>query len=370
MLRVPFPARHDYQTRNAEIGFDYGQSINFKYWNETAAYHLDSKEVDLLEQATGELFDMTMKLAEDLVEDRTYMSQIGLNPLQQEWIKKSWDQYNYSLYGRFDFFFDGKEIKLYEYNADTPTSLLESSLIQYYWMKDRELPDQFNSIHEKLIESWKFIREMELKDTRTYFCSLRGNLEDYRTAEYLMDTARQAGVDVSFLFIDDIGSDGKQFYDLENNPFRAAFKLYPWEWLMMEKFSSELQTSDTLWIEPPWKILLSNKLMLARLWEKFPKHELLLRTSLNRTTGEVVQKPIYGREGQSIWMPGATERTEGDYTDSGWIYQEYKPLPCFDGYYPVVGSWIIGDQPAGIGIREDKSLVTGNLSQFVSHWFD
>jgi glutathionylspermidine synthase len=42
-------------------------------------------------------------------------------------------------------------------------------------------------------------------------------------------------------------------------------------------------------------------------------------------------------------------------------------LPCFEGNYPLIGSWVIGQQPAGIGIREAGTLVTDNLSRFVPH---
>jgi glutathionylspermidine synthase len=35
----------------------------------------------------------------------------------------------------------------------------------------------------------------------------------------------------------------------------------------------------------------------------------------------------------------------------------------------VVGSWIIGDEAAGIGIREDESPITKNTSRFLPHYF-
>ena len=370
MKRVTLPARPDFEKRNNEIGFDFGDTISAKYCNETAGYQLNASEIDRLEAATNELFKMTMDLAADLVQDSAYMENIGLPPEYQAWVKRSWDDYNFSLYGRFDFFFDGNQIKLYEYNADTPTSLLESSLVQYYWMQDRKLPDQFNSIHEKLIAAWKFIQEKELSGKKLYLSSLNGNHEDYRTVEYLMDTASQAGCQVQYLKLDDVGSDGQNFYDLQEQKIEAMFKLYPWEWLLIEQFATTLPKAETLWVEPPWKILLSNKALLVKLWEKYPGHELLLPTFFKEPgSGEFVRKPIYSREGMNIMLPDGKE-TEGDYNNSGYVYQQYRPLPNFDGWYPMVGSWVVGDEAAGIGIREDKSLVTGNFSQFVSHWFE
>ena len=46
------------------------------------------------------------------------------------------------------------------------------------------------------------------------------------------------------------------------------------------------------------------------------------------------------------------------------------PLPEFGGRYPVLGSWVVGDQAAGLCIREGRSLITTNMSHFVPHCFD
>jgi glutathionylspermidine synthase len=36
----------------------------------------------------------------------------------------------------------------------------------------------------------------------------------------------------------------------------------------------------------------------------------------------------------------------------------------------VIGGWVIGNDAAGIGIREDSTAITQNLSQFVPHYFE
>jgi glutathionylspermidine synthase len=55
------------------------------------------------------------------------------------------------------------------------------------------------------------------------------------------------------------------------------------------------------------------------------------------------------------------------YGEEGHVRQALHPLTAFDGKYPVVGAWMVGDEPAGIGLREDRSRVTKNLSRFVPH---
>ena len=68
--------------------------------------------------------------------------------------------YSPSIYGRFDLRYDGAgPAKLLEYNADTPTTLLEASILQWNWLKDtHEGDDQWNSLHEKLVERVTSVR--------------------------------------------------------------------------------------------------------------------------------------------------------------------------------------------------------------------
>ncbi|HEX4782611.1 MAG TPA: glutathionylspermidine synthase family protein, partial [Usitatibacter sp.] len=126
-------------------------------------------------------------------------------------------------------------------------------------------------------------------------------------------------------------------------------------------------------IEPSWKMLLSNKAILPTLWQMFPEHPNLLAASFEpgKFATDFVKKPIYSREGAnvSISARGATLEAPGDYGAEGFIWQAYHELPRFDGNYTVIGSWVVGEEPAGIGIREDDSPITRNSSRFVPHYF-
>ena len=61
--------------------------------------------------------------------------------------------------------------------------------------------------------------------------------------------------------------------------------------------------------------------------------------------------------------------TAGDYGHEGDVYQALAPLPDFGGHRPVLGSWVIDGQSAGIGIRESDGPITDNFSRFVPHLF-
>lgn len=83
-----------------------------------------------------------------------------------------------------------------------------------------------------------------------------------------MDTAYQAHLQVSELSMENIGWNGQDFVDLHNQPIQNIFKLYPWEWIWEEAFSQYIHP-QTQWIEPCWKMLLSNKAILVELWKRY-----------------------------------------------------------------------------------------------------
>jgi glutathionylspermidine synthase len=175
----------------------------------------------------------------------------------------------------------------------------------------------------------------------------------------------------------DIGwdSDRRRFVDLENRPIVSAFKLYPWEWLISETFGEHAIEiyHDMQWIEPIWKMLLSNKGILSVLWELFPDHPNLLEARLGDAgrMRDYIRKPLLSREGANVRVvqgDAVVCETDGDYGDEGYVFQQWHEAEL-DGRRPVIGSWVIDGQSAGIGIRETGSLVTDNLSSFVPHVF-
>jgi glutathionylspermidine synthase len=369
--RVP---RVDWPRKVEELGFLY-HSMDGVYWDERACYRFSEAEVDALEAATAELHRLSLEAVARVVQGGDY-ARFAIPEPFHSLIERSWKAGDKSLYGRFDLSWDGNgPPKMLEYNADTPTALLEASVVQWYWLQD-VLPqaDQFNSLHEKLIERWKAIRAELPAVGALYFTGDTSSAEDSGNLDYLRDTAMQAGLDARALDISDIGWNGTRFVDLGEGNIGSLFKLYPWEWMVREEFGVNLLKGVMRVIEPPWKMLLSNKAILPLLWEMFPDHPNLLAASFEpgRFSTDFVKKPIYSREGAnvSIRAGGQALDAPGDYGEEGFIWQAYHELPEFDGNYAVIGSWIVGEEPAGIGIREDASPITRNSSRFVPHYFD
>ncbi len=373
MQRLTSQPRNDWQTKVESQGLHYHTLDGQPYWDESAYYFFTTTEIDEIEKATYALNDLCLKAVEHVI-TKNMFERFGIPPEYVPWLKNSWERDSQTLYGRFDFSFDGRTPpKMLEYNADTPTALLEAGAIQWFWLQDTQPgKDQFNTIHERLIEFWKALTPVP--EGPVHFVSQSGHLEDFMTANYLRDTAEQAGLKSIYLPIEDIGWNAarNQFVDQDENIVRTCFKLYPWEWLIHEDYGPHLLKTKTRWLEPPWKMLLSNKMILVVLWELFPECPYLLRTAEQPWNQSYVRKPVCGREGANVTMvvngQTATE-TAGDYGDSPSIYQDVKPLPGFDGKYPVIGSWLVNGYACGIGIREDNSPITRNTSRFVPHVF-
>lgn len=371
MHRITLDPRPNWQKRVEQHGLLFHTLKGEPYWDETAAYQLSSYEVDQLELAANTLHEMCLDLVQEVIDQR--MFGLFLIPKEfEEMVTRSWEEREPSIYGRFDLAYDGAGApKMLEYNADTPTALLEASIVQWQWLKDiDERGDQFNSIHERLIEAWQALRERD--DRMVHFAAMEGIPEDYITVEYLRDTAIQAGFETDYLDVEQIGWDRarRTFVDRPGRPIERMFKLYPWEWMIREDFGQNVLAAPTKWLEPPWKMILSCKSILPLLYERHPDSPYLLPASFEPIEGNYVRKPVHAREGANITVVinGQTRvATSGVYTDCPSVYQGLAPMKAHDGHYPVFGTWVVNGVACGLGIREDDTLVTQNTSRFVPH---
>jgi glutathionylspermidine synthase len=382
MRRLAMTERPFWRQRARDLGFEFHSPNGEVYWDERACYAFSLPEIETeIEDAAQDLEGLCTSAVARIVGDDRLLERMAVPRPAWELIRQSWRRNDPSLYGRFDFSYaGGAPAKLLEYNADTPTALYEAAAFQWFWLEDQlkagalpEGTDQFNSIHEKLVA-----RFAELSGQGAlYFTSWADHAEDRGTVEYLADCARQGGFETRFIAVPDIGlTDKGQFVDLDDKPIERLFKLYPWEWMFSEAFASGLSTSYTAFLEPAWRSLLSNKGLLAVLWEMAPNHRNLLPAyfaddpAAHRLADNCAVKPLYSREGANVTLVVAGEtvdKADGIYGREGHIVQGLAPLPNFDGNYPVVGAWIVGGKSCGVGIREDASPITKNTSRFVPH---
>jgi glutathionylspermidine synthase len=382
MRRIECLERDGWQATAEQAGFDFHTIDGERYWDERAYYAFTLDEIErAIETPTGEIEAMCLELVGRAIDDERYLKRLNIPEAFWPLISESWHRDDTSLYGRLDLSYDGKgPAKLLEYNADTPTSIFEAAVFQWTWLEqaiERNIiprrADQFNSIHERLIDAWKKLAE----GRPLHLAGMTESAEDAGTLAYLEDTASQAGLKTTLIDIEEIGlRDDGCFVDLDECPIELAFKLYPWEWMFQDAFGARLAQAPTRWIEPPWKAILSNKGILPLLWEMFPNHPNLLPAYFEADPRAAslgtsfVRKPLLSREGANVALVSAGTtlvEQEGPYGAEGYVRQALAPLPSFSSLYPVLGSWLVDHTPCGLSIREDESPVTGNTSRFLPH---
>ena len=374
MRRIALTPRPGWLGKLAELGIDLAAAPVSPYWREDAAYVLSEAEVETLHDAGAELLRL-LDLAVAHVIENDRFAELGITPALAEAARRSWARRDPPLYGRFDLKFDGQgPPKLLEYNADTPTALFEAAVVQWHWLEERfPAADQFNSIHEALIEAWQRWRERG-RLGRVHFACMAEDDDDLLTTAYLADTAHQAGLDARLLEMPEIGWNGRHFVDQGEGRIDALFKLYPWDWLAEEPFFPHLAAQRHLQVmEPAWRVVPASKGILAVLWELFPGHPNLLPAAFDpgAIPGRRVTKPLLGREGANVVIEGAgglvAARSDGPYGAMRPVAQAYDALPEHDGWRPVMGLWTVAGAPHGLGIREDRSAITGRGARFVPH---
>jgi glutathionylspermidine synthase len=347
-------------------------SLGGPYWSEGVGYRFTKREAQELEDATNALHEMCLVAAEYVVRtDR--LSQFGIPERYRDMIAQSWRAQGPTIYGRFDLRYDGTSPpKLFEYNADTPTSLLEASRLQKRWKADLFGADeQFNTVEERLIGAWRAVASQH---PIVHFSSVSGHSEDMGNTVFMCDMARRAGIDARFLHVEEVRWNPceRHFETPEGERISTWFKLYPWEWIFDDHYGDFIQSGSMTCIEPAWKVLLSSKAILPILWELFPDHPNLLPAYFDpeRLGSSYVRKPVFGREGANISIVQKGEiasSVDGPYGGYPAIYQAVCPLPQFSRMYTLVGSWVIGGTAAGIGVRESVSMISENRSRFLPH---
>jgi glutathionylspermidine synthase len=382
MLRVPSKERPNWQGQATSLGFHFHTIGGDPYWDERAHYRFTVRQIEEdIEKPTAELEALCLEVVDRACRDEALLRELKIPEVYWDFVASSWRAREPALYGRMDFAYDGQgPAKLYEYNADTPTSLYEAAFFQWVWLEQARIyglvprdADQYNIIQEELVEA---LARTGIVST-LHFASAEGHMEDRGTVHYLEDCARQAGLQTAYVPLEKIGMDARgQFSDADDFVIHALFKLYPWEHVFTDIYGGKVPAADVLWLEPPWKAILSNKGLLPLLWRFFPGHPNLLpayfegEAGISDMTGGMVKKPLFSREGANVeWLgaDGDQFSVDGPYGEEGAIVQALHPLPQIDGNYTVLGSWVVGGKPAGLGIREDSTPVTRDTSRFVPH---
>ena len=375
---------------------EYLESIGF-YWHtdKDMSDYVDNKVVVITPEmaenyanAVNELYDMFVEAAQYVIDNNLfYELDIPFNLV--DIIKESWENdVHWHLYGRFDLAGGiNKPIKLIEFNADTPTALFESAIIQWALLKANGIDEgmQFNFIYEAIRDNFKRLATLDenidnfdevYEGWKILFSSVKGNLEEENTTRLLQSIAEEAGWNTEFAYIDEIEfSDEGVFFEGEKYEF--LFKLIPWETIAIEEpelaeiMTNIVKNKQAIFLNPAYTLLFQSKGIMKILWDLYPNHPLLLETSFEPLENKKqVIKPTLAREGANIEIIDENKevlaKEEGEYNNFKKVYQEFVELEKDEeGNYYQAGVFF-AYEACGLGYRKG-GLILNNLSKFVGH---
>ncbi len=372
------------------IGFGWHTDLDGSKYIADELVSITQDEAEKFYEAANELYDMYVAAAEYVI-DNDLFHELGIPFNLVDIIKASWENdVHWHIYGRFDLAggVDGKPIKLIEFNADTPTSLFETAIIQWAMLKFNNLNEakQFNDLYEALVENFKRLVTLE-KDTSRFdeyyegwkilFSSIAGSNEDENTTRLLEAAARDAGFICDFAFVDEVGFDdeGGIFWNEKN--WEYWFKLIPWEMIAIDEsdlaliIKNIMNNQKAIILNPAYTLLFQSKGIMKILWDLYPNHPLLLESSYQPLSGKKqVKKPFLAREGANVSIinsDGSIEAQNGGEYDNGkFLYQEFANFAKDDNGDSYQAGVFFAFEGCALGFRKGKDIID-NYSKFVGH---
>ena len=350
---------------------------------------LNEEESENYYNAVNELYDMFANAGEYVIEN-DLLDELDIPFNLIELIKLSWENdVHWHLYGRFDLAggVDGKPIKLIEFNADTPTALFETAIIQWAMLKANNFDEemQFNFVYEAIRENFKRLVVLDgdteefddlYEDWKILFSSVRGNIEDENTTKLLQKIADEAGFVTEFAYIEDVEfSDDGIFY--EDEQYEYFFKLIPRESIAIEEadlalyLTNIVKNQKAIILNPAYTLMFQSKRFMKILWDLYPNHPLLLESSFEPLPNKAyVKKVAFGREGANTSIidenGNIVEETDGEYENFKPLYQEYVELPTDEKGDSYQAGVFFAYEGCGVGFRKGDKILN-NMSKFVGH---
>ncbi|MFV0561474.1 glutathionylspermidine synthase family protein [Malaciobacter mytili] len=352
---------------------------------------ISEEEANAYYEACNELYDMFCEAGEYVIENNLF-HELNIPFNLVDIIKESWsNDVHWHLYSRFDLAggIDGKPIKLIEFNADTPTSLFETAIIQWALLKANNLDEasQFNNLDEALKDNFKRIitLDSDVEKFEEYyqnlgwkilFSSISTSNEDINTTKLLEHIANEAGFNTDFEYIENVQFSDEGIFKDDLN-FEFWFKLIPWEDIAINESELALilteivENKKAIIFNPAYTLIFQSKGFMKILWDLYPNHPLLLETSFEPLVGKKqVEKRCFGREGANtkiINEDGSIDvETQGEYAGHKAIYQEYVELPKDSNGNSYQAGVFFAYEACGLGFRRGEKILN-NMSKFVGH---
>jgi glutathionylspermidine synthase len=352
---------------------------------------ISQQDCENLYNAGNEIYEMMCEAGDYIIENNLF-HELGIPFNLVDIIKQSWENdVHWHLYGRFDFAggINGEPIKLIEFNADTPTSLFETAIIQWATLKANDLDEeaQFNNIYEAIGQNFQRLITLDedisnfeniYEGWRILFSSIEGNFEEEATVRLLQQIAQDYGYETGFEYLQNVGFNEQDgISDSDGNIYEYWFKLFPWEDIGVEEGELVTILSDIMYnqkaiiLNPAYTLLFQSKGIMKILYDLFPDSPYLLETSFEPLENKkYVEKKMFGREGANIKIfdhnNNIIKETGGEYDNYLSIYQEYVELPKDENNLKYQAGVFFAYESCGLGFRRGSDILD-NMSKFVGH---
>lgn len=370
------------------LGLNWHTDIDNTPYVSDEIIEISEEEAQGFYDAANALYDMYVEAGQYVIDNDLFF-ELGIPFNLVEAIAQSWEEeVHWHLYGRFDLAggLDGNPIKLLEFNADTPTMVYESAIIQWALLKKNGFSEslQFNNLYEALGDNFK--RMITLGDDissfnaiyegwKILFSSIQGSEEEERTVKLLEVIAREAGFETNFCYAHEAILNETEGLSFGGINYEFWFKLIPWESIAIDEpelaqlITAMIANKNTIFLNPAYTLMFQSKRMLKILWDLFPNHPLLLETSYEPLHQKQVKKHAFGREGENISILDAQgnvlHSNGGEYANYPEIYQAFAAQNHHNGilYQPNV---FYAYEACALGFRKGGEILD-NLSKFVAH---
>ena len=312
-----------------------------------------------------------------------------------------------TVIGRFDFAKTIEGLKLLEFNADTPTSVVEAFFVNpkacsFFGAKNTNEGMELH-IREAFQTILKSYQDLGYATDSIVFSALSWHDEDRDTVKYLLD---QSGLKATFVALEDLRISEDRLCALIDEgmiPIEVWYRLHALEKLAVESDERDnyptgahvldlVARKKLAIINPPSAFVSQTKALLSLIWNLHEvnefytseEHQLIDKYMLptymeNRFLHKApyVTKPIFGREGGAVCIFEAdgvmVEQDRDDYYwDQPMIFQKRVEMEEVEnnsekGFYRgrlLWGSFLVGGKASAICARIGERI-TGNLACFL-----
>lgn len=368
--------------------------IKYYCWDQTymvtEPFELDISLLNEINKATEYCGVIYQKAVKFVLQNDSLLKLLCIPKEAIDFCKQKYDpQMPVSLLGRFDFgLHNGKELKILEFNSDTPTGVVETN----------ELNNIFSILqggtNPNIDFSHKVKRAFDLflhkkRYNNIVFTSLDWFAEDKGTVLAEMD---YSGLKARYVPLEKLIIEKDGLYDDLGQKIDLLYRLYPIEWFLQEEDGKKLidlvvrNKVDIL--NPPTAYIAQSKIMQAVIWElantdnnffseeeKEVAKKYFLPTFLEDYPfkgQEYLSKPAYSREGGGICLFNKYGKKEKEVknreTAYRYIYQKKINLPeltvktwmgDFNGKI-TIGSFIAGGKASGLYLRVGGEIADDN----------